>query len=159
MAQLRRRVSAYSLDVFLVFAAYNVIDQLVAPANGSGELPPERLRMLAGLLGAAAQLVYFAGAWWWLRGSLGQRIAGLKVVADPSMKRIGPIDAIVRWAVLQGPFALLFASPDVLAMALLLVTFGWAFILGRSAQDDPDSRGYHDRIAGSMVVERAATPY
>ncbi len=159
VAQLRRRVSAYSLDIFLLFVAYNLIDQIIAPATGSGEVPPERLRMLAGLLGAAAQLVYFAGGWWLFRGSLGQRIAGLKVVADPSLKRIGPIDAIVRWAVLQGPFALLFASPDVLATALLLVTFGWAFVLGRSAQDDPDARGYHDRIAGSMVVERAAIRY
>jgi hypothetical protein len=155
IAAFRRRVGAYSLDAFLVLLLYLAVEWLVAPPSASGEIAPERLRMLSGFLGGVAQCVYFVGTWWILRGSIGQRFNGIKVVRESGERRIGPIDALVRWAVLQGPLALLMAAPDILSLALIMALFGWTIVLVRAVQQDPDGRGYHDRIAGSVVVERS----
>jgi hypothetical protein len=153
VATYRRRAAAYGLDSILVLTVYSAIQAILAPAGPTGELPPERSWMLAGLLGGLAQAVYFVGGWWLLRGTIGQRVLSLQVGRESSGKRLGPGDALVRWAVLQGPVSLFMAAPYVTEVLLFVVVVGWAIVLSRSVRDEPDGRGYHDRLAGSMVVE------
>jgi hypothetical protein len=153
VASYRRRMAAYGLDSILVLTAYSAIQMVVAPTDPTGELAPERSWMLAGLLGGLLQAVYFVGGWWLLRGTFWQKALSLQVGRETTGKRLGPVDALVRWAVLQGPVALWLAVPYVMSVLLLVVVVGWMVVLSRSARDDPDGRGYHDRLAGSMVVE------
>jgi hypothetical protein len=47
------------------------------------------------------------------------------------------------------------AAPYVLRPLLGIVTIGWMWLLMYSVRNDPDGRGYHDRLAHSMVVERS----
>jgi hypothetical protein len=153
VATYRRRAAAYGLDTIMVLAAYSAIQAAVAPTGPSGELVPERSWMLAGLLGGLVQAAYFVGGWWLLRGTPGQKALGLQVGRESSGKRLGLVDALVRWAALQGPVALWLAAPYVTQVLLFVVVVGWVIVLSRSVRDDPDGRGYHDRLAGSMVVE------
>jgi hypothetical protein len=155
LATFRRRVAAYFLDGIVILLMYSAATELIAPTPADGSLPSERLGMLAGFVGGLAQAVYFVVAWAIWRRTIGQKAAGLQVGAETGGRRLGPIDALVRWAVLQGPLALMMASPYALRTVLLVVAAGWAGVLSYSAREDPDGRAYHDRVARSLVVEDA----
>jgi uncharacterized RDD family membrane protein YckC len=154
-AAFRRRMSAYAIDVIVVWAMYTLIESLLAPSDAAGNVPEERLWMLAGLVGALVQAAYFVLPWWLTGGSPGQKAMSLRVGRDVKGGRIGPIDALVRWAVLQGPLALAMATPYTTSTLLLAISVGWGILLMRSVRLDADGRGYHDRLAGSMVLEEA----
>jgi uncharacterized RDD family membrane protein YckC len=102
------------------------------------------------VLGAgAAQCAYFVATWFLFGGTLGQRSVGLLVVRETG-ERLGPLDGLARWAVLQGPLALVAAIPTSLVAPIVITV--WAAMLMSSVRADGQGRGYHDRIAGSRVI-------
>jgi hypothetical protein len=153
VAPFGRRLSAYALDVVLVLVAYSFAAlAVVGPTAGAADTAvPERDSMLVGLLTGAAQLAYFVATWSIWRGSLSQRLLGLLVVGENG-DRIGLMDALVRWAVLQGPLALAISLPSGWLQAGTLAGLAWMGVLLASVRLDSGARGYHDRIAGSRVI-------
>lgn len=158
VARINRRVTAYLLDSLIVLVVFGVVSAGVfgSPDPNNATLAPERLAMLAGLIAGVAQAVLFVVSWSLWRGSIGQKAVGLQVGEESTGSRLGLIDALVRWAVLQGPLALYLAVPYVLRPALGVLVIGWSWLLMYSARHDPDGRGYHDRIAHSLVVEQSS---
>lgn len=155
VAGFNRRVAAYLLDTVLVILLFGGIATVViGNPNPSATPPPERLVMLAGLISGLAQAAYFVGTWRFLRGSIGQKVVGLQVGDESTGHPLSLADSLVRWALLQGPVALYLAVPDVLRGAVGITAIGWIWLLMYSARRDPDGRGYHDRIAHSLVVEQ-----
>jgi uncharacterized RDD family membrane protein YckC len=152
IARFERRIRGYAIDCAIVFFVYLVIAALVEGASTNAEPLPDREAMIVGLASGLVQLVYFVATWWLWCGSIGQRIAGLQVVTE-SAGRLGPADALARWAILQGPFALTTAAPSEIGGAVVFVAVAWAGFLAYRTRDDPDGQGYHDRVAHSLVVE------
>jgi hypothetical protein len=152
VAPLNRRVVAYLLDGVLIYAAYGFAMFAVrGAAAGAADVPiPDRDVVIVGLAAGAAQCAYFVATWWMLRGSLGQRVTGLLVVRETG-ERLGPLDGMARWAVLQGPLALVIAMPVGYVLGSIAVAV-WAAVLLSSVRQDPLGRGYHDRVAGSRVI-------
>jgi len=152
VAPLNRRVVAYLLDGVLVYAMYGFVMLTVrGAAAGAADVPiPDRDLVIVGLAAGAAQCAYFVATWLIFRGSLGQRVTGLLVVRETG-ERLGPLDGIARWAVLQGPLALAIAVPVGYFLGSIAVAV-WAAVLLTSVRQDPEGRGYHDRIAGSRAI-------
>jgi uncharacterized RDD family membrane protein YckC len=153
VAPFGRRLSAYAVDLLLVLVAYSIVAlAVIGPTAGAAETAvSERDSMLIGLLTGAAQLAYFVATWSLWRGSLGQRLLGLLIVRENG-QRIGLMDSLVRWAVLQGPLALAVSLPYGWLQAGTLAGMIWMGVLLASVRLDQQARGYHDRIAGSRVI-------
>jgi hypothetical protein len=73
------------------------------------------------------------------------------VVQATNGKAMSWMDAIVRWAVIQGPFALMTIVPVAAGSFVLLIAVFWMAFLFYSTQKDPDTRGLHDRFVGTRV--------
>jgi hypothetical protein len=110
--------------------------------------------MIIGLISGAGQLIYFVAGWSIWRGSIGQKMTGLQVGDESTGGRLGRADAVVRWALLQGPFALATATPYGVRSPIVLAAVFWMLVLVFRAHDDPDGQGYHDRLVHSLVVEQ-----
>ena len=155
VAGFNRRVAAYGLDSIIVLVLFSVIEMaVVGTQDASVTLPPERPAMLAGFIAGLAQAVLFVATWSIWRGSIGQKAVGLQVGDESTGHRLAVVDSVVRWAVLQGPFALYMAAPYLLRPLVGITAIAWMALLAYSSRSDPDGRGYHDRIAHSMVVEQ-----
>jgi ABC-type transport system involved in cytochrome c biogenesis permease subunit len=63
------------------------------------------------------------------------------------------MDALVRWAVLQGPFALASIAPGGVRDLTILVASGWMLYLFYTTMIDPDQRGLHDRFLNTRVSQ------
>jgi hypothetical protein len=155
VASFNRRVVAYVVDNVIALVLFGGIAMALEGSSDPSGTPPERIAMIAGLIGGIVQAVYFVATWSIWRGSIGQKALGLQVGDESTGHRLSPADSLVRWALLQGPLALYLAVPYMLRPAFGILTIGWAWLLSFSARRDPDRRGYHDRIAHSLVVERA----
>jgi hypothetical protein len=155
VARFNRRVVAYVVDNVIALVLFGGVAMALEGSSDASGTPPERLAMIAGLIGGIVQAVYFVATWSIWRGSIGQKALGLQVGDESTGHRLSPADSLVRWALLQGPLALYLAVPYLLRPAFGIVTIGWAWLLSFSARRDPDRRGYHDRIAHSLVVELA----
>jgi uncharacterized RDD family membrane protein YckC len=155
VAGFSRRAAAYCIDIVIVLGIFGVIGMAVLGTTvPSSTPPPERLLMLTGLIGGLAQAVYFVATWSIWRGSIGQKAVGLQVGDESTGRRLGWVDSLVRWAVLQGPFALYLAIPEVMRPLGGVIAMVWVWLLILGVRQDPDGRGYHDRIAHSLVAER-----
>ncbi|MEZ5272753.1 MAG: RDD family protein [Ilumatobacteraceae bacterium] len=81
--------------------------------------------------------------------TLGKLWTGLRVVSATALRAPSLLPALLRWAVTAAPLAVgiaVHAPGDLVALAMLAVD---APILA-------DLRGLHDRLAGTLVVERSA---
>ena len=152
-----RRVLAYVVDNVLVLVVFGAIAMaLEGNSDPNSTPPPERMAMLAGLAAGVVQALYFVASWSIWRGTIGLKAVGMQVGEESTGHKLGPIDSLVRWALLQGPLALYLAVPYLLRPAVGILAIGWMWLLTYSARKDPDGRGYHDRLAHSLVVERKA---
>ncbi len=153
-ATVGRRVSAYMVDSFIVFMLFSSIVAAISPNAVSGAaLTDERLSIFAGLAGGAVQLAYFVLGWRFWRATLGQKLMGISVVLESDGKAMSAMDALVRWAVVQGPFALVTIVPLAVAP---IVSFGaacWSAFLLYSTQNDEGRQGIHDHFLGTRVVD------
>jgi uncharacterized RDD family membrane protein YckC len=155
VASFSRRIGAYAIDSVTLFVFYILVAAAVGGTETSSGLPvPERQAMIIGLISGAGQLIYFVAGWSIWRGSIGQKMTGLQVGDESTGGRLGWADALVRWALLQGPFALATATPYGVRSPIVLAAVFWVFVLVFRAHDDPDGQGYHDRLVHSLVVEQ-----
>jgi hypothetical protein len=65
------------------------------------------------------------------------------------------MDAVVRWAILQGPFALVTIVPNAASMPVQVVATVWAAFLLSATRNAPDGRGPHDRFLNCQVTRDA----
>jgi uncharacterized RDD family membrane protein YckC len=152
-APLGRRVSAYLVDCVIVGIFFWMALSNLLPATSSGGTgPSERISIFAGLAGGLMQLAYFVLGWTYWRATLGQRITGIAVVNESGGKALSPMDALVRWAVLQGPFALVTIVPLAIAPFVAAAAAGWAAFLLYSTQADERGQGLHDHFVKTRVV-------
>jgi uncharacterized RDD family membrane protein YckC len=155
VATVNRRFAAYAFDCVFVYVIYVMTASIVVASfvpSTTGTLD-ERTFILLGLAGGLEQLAYFAGGWRLRQGTIGQRLFRLKVADVTTGKRLGSMDAIVRWAVLQGPFALVTIVPSGARDLVILVAGGWTLYLFYTTIVDPDQRGLHDRFLNSRVSQ------
>ena len=153
-ATIGRRVTAYLFDSLLIFMIFVAVAGYAAvhylPAGTT--VLDERTYIIVGLVGGAAQLAYFTVGWAMWRGTLGQRLMHMRVSDVTTGKALGWLDAIVRWATLQGPFALTTIAPEAARSVVLAVAAVWAGYLMYATMNDPDRRGPHDRFLNSRVT-------
>jgi uncharacterized RDD family membrane protein YckC len=152
-APLSRRVSAYLIDGLIVGVLFWMAFSNLLPATSSGGTgPSERISIFAGLAGGVMQLAYFVLGWTYWRATVGQRIAGIAVIGESGGKAISAMDALVRWAVLQGPFALVTIVPLAIAPFVAAAAAGWSVFLLYSTQNDERGQGFHDHFVKTRVV-------
>lgn len=156
-ASLARRITAYLIDSTILFMLFIAALQTLAPEGtlNSAALSNERTAILGGLAGGAMQLVYFVLAWTLWKATPGQRIVGIAVVLESDGKAMSAMDAIVRWAVVQGPFALVSIVPLAISPIVFLAAAGWSAFLLYSTRADVNCQGLHDHFLGTKVVATA----
>ncbi|MGD0121090.1 MAG: RDD family protein [Candidatus Limnocylindrales bacterium] len=155
VATVNRRLAAYLFDCALVYMVYLMTASTAVAAllPSSGTTLDERTFILLGLAGGLEQMLYFVSGWTLRRGTLGQRFFHLRVADAVTGKALGPMDALVRWAVLQGPFALVSIAPGGMRDLTILVASGWMLYLYYTTMVDPDQRGLHDRFLNTRVSQ------
>ena len=156
-ATVGRRVAAYLLDcfvVYLVFALMETAIVLLFMPSPAANLD-ERTYILLGLVGGVWQLAYFTTGWAVLRGTVGQRLMHMRVADVTTGKALSWMDSVVRWAMLQGPFALLTVVPEAVRAPVMFVAPMWAMFLLYTTTNDPNLRGLHDRFLNSRVTLEA----
>jgi uncharacterized RDD family membrane protein YckC len=152
-ATVGRRIGGYLIDCTLVYMVFS----LIAAAVTASDLPSkattidERTFILIGLAGGLMQLVYFTASWAVWHGTLGQRVMHMRLDEATTGKALSWMDALVRWAVLQGPFALVMIVPEIARTPVLMAASCWAAYLLYTTITDPDVRGLHDRFLNSRV--------
>jgi uncharacterized RDD family membrane protein YckC len=112
----------------------------------------EKTSILMGLVGGLWQMAYFTVGWAVWRGTLGQRAMHLRVTDVTTGKGMSWMDALVRWAVIQGPFALVTIVPAVASVPVMFAAMLWVMYLLRTTQADPDLRGLHDKFLNTRVA-------
>jgi uncharacterized RDD family membrane protein YckC len=155
VATINRRIFAYAFDCVFVYAVYAMTASIVVAAllPSTATTMDDRTFILVGLAGGLEQFIYFATGWVLRRGSVGQRLFHLHVTDATSGKPLGWIDALVRWAVLQGPFALTTIVPGAMRDVVILVASGWMLYLFYTTIVDPDQRGLQDKFLNSKVTQ------
>ena len=155
VATVNRRLAAYAFDCVLVYLIYLVTASSVAatllPAT-TGTLD-DRTFILLGLVGGLEQMAYFVAGWRLRNGTVGQRFFKLRVTDVTTGKALGWMDAVVRWAVVQGPFALVTIVPSGARELVMLLAGGWILYLFYTTIVDPDQRGLHDRFLNTRVSQ------
>ena len=174
VAALWRRSAAYIVDslisgvvyVFLAVFFDAVFGRLVEATPDGTALAVIAVNPVRVVLELSATLVidalYFAGCWSRWGATFAQRALRLRVrMADGTPPRADapdtlPIEAAWRrWAVLATiPIAVgsLAASGALDSSVLLVVNGTWFLVLFISTATDPLRRGFHDRVAGTVVV-------
>jgi uncharacterized RDD family membrane protein YckC len=160
-ATIGRRTAAYLVDSVVVYMLFSLIQTIllvtvlksVAPADSSQAVFDERTSILVGLLGGLLQMVYFVPVWVIWRGTMAQRLMHLEVADATTGRALGWMDAFLRWAVLQGPMALVTIVPQVARGPMVFVATAWVFYLHYSTQTNRDWQGLHDRFANSRVAQ------
>jgi hypothetical protein len=139
------------MDSAVLFGLFSTFYALL----GAGSQMAEKPAMIAGLLGGACQIVYFVGGWVVWRGTPGQRLLGIQIGHETTGRALGWGDAFVRWAVLQGPFALSTIMPFAIRWLVTIAAAAWAIALAHSTMNAADGRGPQDRIVHCLVAQDA----
>ena len=148
-----RRLGAYLLDCVVAFTLYVIIGMVAVSAAGpAAKTLDERTGILIGLGAGLLQLAYFVVGWALLRGTLGQLIMHVRVTDATSGKAVTWMDSVARWAVMQGPFALVTIVPGVASEFVMTGAAAWTLYLLYSTITHPDQRGLHDRFVNSKVT-------
>jgi uncharacterized RDD family membrane protein YckC len=210
VAGLGRRIGAWIVDAFLASllaivpfsvavasgaASLNsrVLDQFAANSHATIAEPLLVLNMPVVIAAVAVWIIlraaYFAGCWTFFRGTVGQRMLSLEVVAVENSESLSLGRAIVRWLALEGigqivsAVALLMVANVLASVPFSQTTYGaafsastvdsraraadslssvgswgsiaWAAVLLVSAGANSLKRGFHDRLAGSIVLGKA----
>jgi RDD family len=152
-ATVGRRIAAYMFDCVVVYMMFTLIETVIVAVFLPAGITTidERTYILMGLVGGVWQMSYFTTGWAVSRGTLGQRLMHLEVADVTSGKAISWLDAVVRWAVLQGPFALVTIVPEAARIPMFLGAMTWVFYLLYTTQGNPDTRGLHDRFMNTRV--------
>jgi hypothetical protein len=160
-ATIGRRTGAYLVDTVVVYMVFALIQTILlmtvlksaAPADSTQVAFDERTSILIGLLGGVLQVVYFVPGWAIWRGTVAQRLMHLDVGDASTGKKLGWMDAFLRWAVMQGPIALIAIVPQVARAPMVFVATAWVFYLHYSTQTNRNWQGLHDRFVNSRVAQ------
>ena len=98
--------------------------------------------------------VYFVGLWrsgW--HATVGMRLIGVRLLSASDATTLSLDHAVIRWFALTGAFQLIALIPALAALALLWLI--WEVVLLLTTATDRLHQGLHDRLAGSVVVQRA----
>ncbi|HEX7612788.1 MAG TPA: RDD family protein, partial [Candidatus Limnocylindrales bacterium] len=160
-ATVGRRTAAYLMDSVVVYVVFDLIQAIllmtvlksVASADSSQAVFDERTSILVGLLGGLLQVIYFVPTWALLKGTMGQRLMHIEVANATTGKALGWMDAFLRWAVMQGPIALVTIVPEVARAPVVFVATAWIFYLYYSTQTNRNWQGLHDRFVNSRVAQ------
>ena len=166
VAGLGRRLVAWIIDAFLasllalipfsvaislgaVSLNTHVIDQLQADPHATINEPLVALNMPVIAAAVAVWMIlraaYFAGGWTYFRGTAGQRLLSLNVVAVENSERLSLARAIIRWLALEGvgqivsAVALLLIANTLATLPFSQTSFGAAF--SSTATTAPGARG------------------
>jgi hypothetical protein len=159
-ATVSRRVVAYALDSVIVYTIFGFVQTLLLLSVFKTAISPdtslpivdEKTSILLGLMGGIVQIIYFVPSWAILKATLGQRITHISVADATTGKPLGWMDAFLRWAIVQGPFALVTIVPQVAVGFVSFLGMLWLFFLLRATQNNADWRGLHDRFVNSRVA-------
>jgi uncharacterized RDD family membrane protein YckC len=149
-AAVGKRVGAYIIDMVLITIALAIVFAIML--SGSGALPasPEGIdqgnALATGLGTSVLTLAYFmlleAGS----GQTLGKRALGIKVVSADGIS-LPSLTATFKRRVL-------FVIGNVIPIVGSLITFVVPLAaLITAIQDDPDNQGFHDRWAGTRVID------
>jgi len=174
VAALGRRSAAYVVDSLIVGVAYvslavffnAVFGPLVEATPDGTALAVVAVNPVRVILELTATLLidalYFAGSWSQWGATPAQRALRIRIgMTDGPPPTPGEPDSLPleaawrRWAVLETfPIAVgsLAASGAVGIAVLLIVNGTWFLGLLISTAADPLRRGFHDRVAGTLVV-------
>lgn len=146
---------AYFFDCVFVYILFSFTSSLLTAAlvPSAATNPDDRTLILLGLVGGLEQLAYFVSGWVVWQGTLGQRLMHVRTVQATTGKAIGWMDGLVRWAILQGPFALMTIVPSGLRIVVLMAATTWSLYLLYTTVTDSDLRGLHDQFLNSRVVD------
>jgi len=84
---------------------------------------------------------------------MGQRLMHIEVADATTGKALGWMDAFLRWAIMQGPIALVTIVPEVARAPVVFVATAWVFYLYYSTQTNRNWQGLHDRFVNSRVAQ------
>ena len=160
-ADLGIRIGAYIIDVIiagiLFFVIGGIILGIVAGISGATGAILAFLFLVA--FNVAFSAIYFVYSWTHLRASPGQKVLSLETVNAADGATLTQPQAIRRWLVLFGPFALLSALQLVVGSTLGslfgLVSLAYLIYLLCTTNSDPKRQGFHDHYANTVVVKRA----
>jgi uncharacterized RDD family membrane protein YckC len=163
-ASLARRLSAWLIDLALLVAvvlfvatllglsqprhgSWTDVDGTVVTASGS-YLPTLWLQLLL----AIASALYAIPLWRLARGTLGQRLLGLRVFGLEVPNALSWRQAAVRWLVLYGwTFPGMASTIPALTWACTLLFLAWFAELIVSTRRGGKGTGIHDMLARSQV--------
>jgi uncharacterized RDD family membrane protein YckC len=140
------RLAAFILDWLIVFLAVTVITAIVSFLLGFFNVTellgtPDQVRLVvggsAGGFGLIAYVLYNAAFWVLAGQTLGMRFLGLRVLRTDG-RRLGWFRALVR-------------EFGYLISAILFLGFLWILV-------DNRRQGWHDKLAGTLVVYAWPTP-
>lgn len=165
-----RRVAAHLIDAVGIGGAsmllLGVVAALLGPttelaerATSSGVSVDWSRAVLDSAALTALSGVYFAGAWATSGATLGQRLFRVNVQGWASHRSLTPRQAIVRWAVVGGPFGLVLTlalDRPLAFLVLLLLASVWTVGIIATTLRHPLRRGVHDRVSQSVVLASPA---
>lgn len=146
------RLVAFAIDG-LILGCISIVIGVVVGAYREGST--QALVLGVGLVGVAIDGLYFVALWtsgW--RATLGMRLIGIRVFQAADGGPLTLEAATVRWLALTGIVQLLAIVP-VAGGVLGLVALAWVIVLLITTATDRLHQGFHDRWAGSVVVQPA----
>jgi uncharacterized RDD family membrane protein YckC len=163
IAGLDRRFGAFLLDGLVIWIASAVIAAIVDPAGlvttTTTATTSTTTVMVSntgwsGVIVAAVTAAYAIPTWIWWGATPGQKALGLRVFRMAGPQPLAIVSGAIRWAALYGSSLLgaLAVGDASIGGALGLMQVGWVLALLFSTIQDPRKRGWHDRLAGSLVV-------
>ncbi len=163
-ADVPNRIIAYIIDFILLFVALLVIavvvSQIISPISigpGFTVVSNPAFAIVYGLLAAAVTAAYFVYTWVTLRGTLGMKVLGMQVGDETDGRTLTYQQAILRYAVLYGPFLIADILGRLIGLGIILQLLGivWFIVLLVTTAQSPTKQGIHDRYAKTMVVKAA----
>ena len=133
------RFAAYVIDGLILFLIQIPIALVLGLALGILGTPPNTVQLVGLLIGLVIGVVYFAGFWVNSGSTFGMSALGLQVVRDADGGPISWGKALIRYIGL-------IISTLVLFIGLIWVAF------------DSRKRGWHDLMAGTVVIRKPDVP-
>ncbi len=163
-ADLPIRIGAYIIDAVILSIVsvllYTILAGFLLFGGGFGGLLI--FAVIAAVLSLVISAVYFVYTWTTMKASPGQRMLGLMVVNEADGSALTQNQAIMRWALLSGPWILSLVFQQVYGGAILgllvsLAGLGWTIYLLYTTANDPKRQGFHDKYAKTVVVKPVTT--
>lgn len=167
-ADAPNRLVAFAIDaviltvlVFLTSVLVSVVFGPVVELDSDGSSPLEvdqGLAVVDATIATLVSLVYFVGTWRWLRGSPGQRSLGMRLTNELG-DALTLSRGVFRWLPIGLPLGiaavLIAVLPGLGDLLVDLVVLIWYALLLSTIAGSRTKQGWHDRLAGSVVVKRA----